>query len=215
MASPHTPPRSSSSALGLVAGATVLAALVAFLAGRLTADAAPSQREGRGARSGTATVASAEEASEPARADTARRADSPQATRPTGTSPSASLAEGPALAMASAPPAIPMPGQSSPQVVEATQKAALETHSQLEAAKRDLVERCWPAGGLPGGRTSARVTFSVAYDAYGREVGRAVGDGRRSGTGELRTCLGRLPLGMLRVSPPGSSVSVKVALNLP
>jgi hypothetical protein len=100
-------------------------------------------------------------------------------------------------------------------VVAATRRAAVETRQQLEAAKRDLVDRCWPAKGLPGGRTSARVTFSVAYDAYGREVGRGISDDRRAPSGELGRCLSRLPLGSLRVSPPGSSVGVKVALNLP
>jgi hypothetical protein len=117
--------------------------------------------------------------------------------------------------VAAVPSSIPQLGQSSAAVTAATQQAAAETRQQLEAAKRDLVEKCWPAKGLPGGRTSTRVTFSVAYDAYGREVGRGISEDRRSPTGELRTCLARQPLGSLRVSPPGSSVGVKVALNLP
>jgi hypothetical protein len=209
MAAMHKYPRTSASKLGLVAGATVLAALVVFLAGRFTGDAAPSRGEGRG--SGSAATAGSGWASEPTRPADPGRTGAPSGAPNEEPSPPGAAA----FSSAAAPAEIPAPGQSPAAVATTIVRATAETRQQLEASKRDLIEKCWPAKGLPGGRTSARLSFSVAYDAYGREVGRAVGEGRQSPTGELRTCLGRLPLGMLRISPPGSSVSVKVALNLP
>lgn len=211
MASTHTPSRSTTGKLGLVAGATVLAALVVFFAGRFTGDASASRREGRAAQASGAEPVQSGWASEPTRLAEPRRGGAV----PSARAGEPSQAATPAFAPAAAPSDLPPLGQSSMAVQAATQKAALETRTQLEAAKRDLVDRCWPAKGLPGGRTHTRVTFSVAYDAYGREVGRGISEDRRSPTGDLRKCLARLPMGTLRVSPPGSSVGVKVALNLP
>lgn len=211
MASMHTPPRTSTGKLGLVAGATVLAALVVFLAGRYTGDASASRREGPIALAGGAEQDQPGWASEPSRLALPRRAGpaaTSQASQP-------SQPSSPSFASAGAPSDLPPLGQSTAAVQAATQKAAIETRTQLEASKRDLVDKCWPAKGLPGGRTRTRVTFSVAYDAYGREVGRGISEDRRSPTGDLRKCLARLPMGTLRVSPPGSSVGVNVALNLP
>lgn len=204
-----TTPRSTrppTSLLGLAAGAAVVAALVAFLAGRLTADAAPSKVEGRGASGGAAPTETAW-ASEPAR----RVVASPPRAAPGAEAPSAE----PILVPQAVAGEIPAPGQSSAAVVAATAQAAVETKQQLEALRSDLLQKCWPSGGLPKGRTSARLTFSVAYDAHGREVARGVSEDRRAPTGELKRCISRQPLGTLRISPPGANVSVKVALNLP
>ncbi len=209
MASPTTPSAAPRSLLGLVAGATVVAALVAFLAGRLSADAVPSPvRDGRSARAEAAFPDASAPASEPARRAQAQPAAARQAWATEATPAAAALAP-PAMA------GLSQPGQSAPEVVAAQAKAAKETLMQLESIKGDLLQKCWPAGGLPKGRTSARVTFSVAYDAAGREVLRGVSDDRRAPAGELTRCLSRQPLGMLRVTPTGTAVSLNVAMNLP
>jgi hypothetical protein len=209
MATASTPSSAPRSLLGLVAGATVVAALAAFLAGRLSADAAPSpSRDGRGARGEVASLDAPSPASEPAR----------RAQAQAGAARQAWPAEAAQAAPALAPPAmagLTPPGQSAPEVVAAQSKAAKETLMQLESIKGELVQRCWPAGGLPKGRTSARVTFSVAYDAAGREVMRGVSDDRRAPSGELTRCLQRQPLGTLRVTPTGTALSLNVAMNLP
>jgi len=197
--------RTTNGPLGLMVGAAVVAALVAFLAGRLTGDAAPSRNEGRGASRETARAESGW-ASEPARGEGQRSAFAAPAAR----------AE--SLGAGSAGPAdAPRPASATPVVVPAqvAVKATEETRQQLEAVRHELVEKCWPARGLPSGRTTARVTFNLVYDASGRAIGRAISEERRAPAPELTRCLSRTPLDSFRVSPPGSNVGVNVAVNFP
>jgi hypothetical protein len=61
------------------------------------------------------------------------------------------------------------------------------------------------------------VTFSLTFDARGREIARGVSADRRTPPDRvLAGCLRRLPrVGSITIPPPGSTVGVKVAMTLP
>jgi hypothetical protein len=118
---------------------------------------------------------------------------------------------GPAPAPASlpgAPPPAAAPVRPAPEVVA---RVAEEATLALEAVRAGLAERCPPAAGA----APARLTFNVAFDASGREVARGVVEDRRARAPEVARCLRELPLGALRVSPPGGTVGVRVAMSFP
>jgi len=205
MASTPNTSRTTNGPLGLMVGAAVVAALVAFLAGRLTGDAAPSRDEGRGALRAAA------------QAEPGWASESPRASDQRYGSADRSAQGEPPAAGGAGFAAAPRPAPAATLVVPApvAVKATEETRQQLEAVHRQLVEKCWPAKGLPGGHAATRITFNLVYDASGRAVGRGISEDRRAPGGELTRCLGRTPLDSLRVTPPGSSVGVQVAVNFP
>jgi len=104
------------------------------------------------------------------------------------------------------------PGRPSPALVAQVTEAA---RLGLEAARGDLVARCLPAGRVAPGAPAVPFTFHVTFDASGREIARGIGEDRRARAPEVAGCLRRLPLGTLRVAPPGTNVGVRVALSLP
>jgi hypothetical protein len=110
----------------------------------------------------------------------------------------------PALAAAPAAPARRAP----PEVVA---RVAAEAGLALEQARPDFVARCAPRDGPSG----AKLTFNVTFDASGREIARGISEDRRLRAPALASCLRRLPIGSLRVSPPGANVGVRVSMNLP
>lgn len=185
---PRTP--SNATLLALVG---VLSAAVLFLAGRWSA--APA-----GGAPAPAPAASIAAGRRPATAP-AERAWTP---RP----PSAATA----AEAAPVQPATTSPVRATPEQVA---QATAETAALLEASREELKRRCWPAAGLPGGPSEALVTFNVTFDATGREIARGLTEDRRARAPGLASCLQRLPLGTLRVSPSGANVGVRVALRLP
>jgi len=198
---PSTTSTSKSHQVTRLAVVAVVASLLAFGIGRLTSDGEPAGRRTR-------------TAAEPARRPTAASDD--QRGWPSQ-APAASPAQAAAPGSTEAAPATaPAPAARGGAPTQALiTRVAEETQVQLESAQPELYKKCWPQGGLPKGRTSTKLTFSVVYDAAGNEVARGISEDRRAPAGALATCLRRLPLGTLRVEPPGASVGVRVALAFP
>jgi hypothetical protein len=94
-------------------------------------------------------------------------------------------------------------------------KVTRETQVQLESVQPELLKRCWPDDGLPGGRSGTTLTFSVTYDANGREIARGISEDRRAPAGALAACLRRMPAGALHIPAPGANVGVRVPLAFP
>jgi hypothetical protein len=88
-------------------------------------------------------------------------------------------------------------------------RVAHEATRVLEAARSDLAARCAPSGA--GG---AQFTFNVTFDANGREIARGISEDRRHRAPRVASCLRKLPIGSLRVTPPGANVGVRVAMQL-
>jgi hypothetical protein len=124
-----------------------------------------------------------------------------------------------------APALPPLPAPSSPSAAgasaparrappEVVARVAAEAGLALERARHDFVARCVPRDG-GADRGAAKLTFNVTFDASGREIARGISEDRRSRAPALASCLRRLPMGSLRVSPPGANVGVRVSMNLP
>jgi hypothetical protein len=187
-----TSARRTPSTATLLAGLGLLAALVAFLAGRWTAEEAAPAPGARRATSG----ASRGPAAPP---------EKPWASRTPET-------ETLATAAARAPAPTTSTGRATPEIVA---RATAETTAVLEASRQELTSRCWPRAGLSSGKASTLVTFNVTYDANGREIARGLSEDRQARAPEVVRCLQRLPLGSLRIAPPGANVGVRVAMRLP
>jgi hypothetical protein len=116
----------------------------------------------------------------------------------------------PASAPAAAPSLLTPQGRPTPALMA---RVVAEATRSFEAARADLTARCVPEArrAAPG----ARFTFNVTFDASGREIARGIGEDRRLRAPEVASCLRALPLGAVRVSPPGAPVGVRVALTLP
>jgi hypothetical protein len=196
------PPRTVSSRLAapfLALGA--VAALLSYAAGRWSAGDA--------------------EARSPAPAHAEPRDDAPArelpaqpyryAWRPPALAPYATPAPAAAAPQRAAPLLTPQ-GRPTPQLVA---RVAEETTRKLEESRSELIERCVPANRLVHGDPGARFTFNVTFDASGREIARGIGEDRRLRAPEVASCLRKIPVGSLRVSPPGTTVGVRVAMHLP
>lgn len=195
---PSSPPRTSHRAALTLAAAGALV-LLAFAVGRRSAEPSGQSR--------------------PAGPLAAERAPA-AARRPIPLHPQGQL-QGPTAAVAatpSAPAAVVAPspltplGRPTPALVA---RVSEEARAVLEAARSEFTGRCIPGGRLPGGQAGATFTFNVTFDASGREIARGIGEDRRYRAPEVARCLRALPIGSLRVSPPGASVGVRVAMNLP
>jgi len=206
MGTGSTTPRRSASWLGLAAGVTTLAGLLSFFAGQLVGEARHDGEAARADHSARTVTAGTEPGPGPER----RRRREPLAAVPTWPAAPGEPTEPTEPSATAAPDRTPRAAAA-----ELLARASEETLEQLEVSRQALVNQCWPARGLPGGRSSARLTFNVVYDATGREVGRGISEDRRAPAGELARCLRRIPAGSLRISPIGTSLGVKVALNLP
>jgi hypothetical protein len=93
-------------------------------------------------------------------------------------------------------------------------RATEQARDQIESLRAQIVSRCWPAGGLPGGRSSATLSFNVAFDAQGREIARGISEQRRAPAGEFARCLRKMEA-PLSISPPGTNVGVSFAVTFP
>jgi hypothetical protein len=195
-----TTPRSSFPVGAILAAAGLASVVVAYTAGRWIATPAPAPRAAaertaraeppaRGERQATPWYASGRFTS--GAAESARGAPEAQATPP--------------APPAAAPQAAPA-GRPTPELVA---RVAHEASRVLEAARPDLAARCAPSGA--GG---AQFTFNVTFDANGREIARGISEDRRHRAPKVASCLRRLPLGALRVTPPGANVGVRVAMKL-
>jgi hypothetical protein len=172
--------------LSIVGGAMAVAVL-AFAAGRWTSAAAPVSRP-------------------PSAAPAVIPLDLALAAlgaRAAGEAPAPGVAAGPAA------PARPATFTEAKVVAEASARL------KLDELRGDMLSRCWPSGGLEGGRTSARLTFSLAFDADGREIARGISEDRAAPAGAFARCLRALPVGSLAIPPPGARVGVKVAMVFP
>jgi hypothetical protein len=120
--------------------------------------------------------------------------------------PMARKPEPPPPAPAAQPPSSPTP--------EILTRVTEETKARIETLRPQMISRCWPSGGLRGGRASARLTFNVAFDAQGREVMRGVSEDRRAPAGEFARCVREME-GTMTVSAPGTNVTVSVPMTFP
>ena len=137
---------------------------------------------------------------EPAPVVAARPAVAPAATAPRVVAP---------VPLAPAPePALP---PSPPDVV---QKAQEQVVAALEHERPSLLSSCWkPAG--PGESGTARLTFSIALDASGREIARGVSEDRDAYRPGVADCVRRLTAAPFQVEAPGRPVSLEVSFSLP
>lgn len=113
----------------------------------------------------------------------------------------------PAPVAPGAAPLLTPQGRPTPALVA---RVTDDARRALEEARTGLLARCAPAGH----RARARLTFNVTFDASGREIARGIAEDRTARAPEVASCLRKLPLGSLRVAAPGTSVGVRVALNL-
>jgi hypothetical protein len=198
---PGTPARRSF-AVPLALAVTGL--LAAFLAGRWTTAGGV-----RAAATPRAEAAVQDPYAEVIAAQRALAASQPLARSPapTATSPAA-LAPAPAgLA-----PAAPL----SPAALGDLQGRVRDSaRGELELQRPYIVSRCWPTKGLPGGRESARLVFSLTFDAQGREIARGVSEDRRAPAGAFGRCLRLLRGTELSVPAPGRNVGVAFAMSFP
>jgi hypothetical protein len=123
----------------------------------------------------------------------------------------AGLAAAPAAAGLPPPSLVTASGRPTPELVSIV---AQHARHRLEEARPALVERCVPEA-RRAGRQGATFTFNVTFDRSGREIARGISEDRRFRAPEVASCLRRLPIGSLRVPPPGAVVGVRVAMNLP
>jgi hypothetical protein len=105
-------------------------------------------------------------------------------------------------------------GPPASPTVEAAMAAA-KTAAQDEVAKvrGEMRRKCWD-GAERGGVGSAKLGFSVSFNAEGQVIASAVQQGRDSYVPGLDTCLGPFAHA-LEIPAPGETVSVEVELELP
>ena len=103
----------------------------------------------------------------------------------------------------------------SPVTPSAVERVTGEARRQLESYKDLILSRCWPTAGLPGGRSSARLTLNVTFDAGGREIARGIVEDPRARAGPFARCLQSLPGTTLSVSAPGATVAIAMLLSYP
>ena len=89
------------------------------------------------------------------------------------------------------------------------------TKHEIEKLRPYIVSRCWPAGGLAGGQTSAKLTFQITFDEKGREIARGISEDRSAPAGEFGSCLAKLEGMTLSIEPPGTNVGVSVPVTFP
>jgi hypothetical protein len=186
------PPRRPGSGrrAGLALAVVAVGLVLAFALGRWSSGAPP-----EAAAAGPAAVAPA--ASEPS----------------SGRQPPAAVPPRPALAGAPVSSHPPEPARAlTPQTVA---RVVEDAKARLEDLRPYIVSRCWPSGGLAGGRTSARLTFDITFDAEGREIARGVSEDRRAPAGEFGRCLRSLEGTALSIRAPGSNVGVSLSINYP
>jgi hypothetical protein len=129
----------------------------------------------------------------------------------------------PAPALAAVAPAAPVPQPQAPALLTPqgrpapllVQRVAAEVTRWLEQSRSELIERCVPANRLVHGEPGAAFTFNVTFDANGREIARGISEDRKLRAPEVASCLRKLPMGSLRVTAPGATVGVRVAMHLP
>jgi hypothetical protein len=109
------------------------------------------------------------------------------------------------------PPPAPSTGPSPAVVARATEEAK----ANIETLRQQIVSQCWPAGGLKGGRTSAKLVFDVTFDAQGREIARGLRMDRRAPAGEFARCLSSMQGTSLSISPPGTTVRTGFEVTFP
>lgn len=112
---------------------------------------------------------------------------------------------------ASAPAATPAQGPA-PSRAEVEARAAADATVALEARRDRFVAAC---GGVDAGAVSQELTFSLAFDSQGREVGRGISDDRRAPANPVPECLRKLRDTPLKIEPPGEPVSVVVPFRFP
>jgi hypothetical protein len=89
-----------------------------------------------------------------------------------------------------------------------------EVRAAIERLRPQVVARCWPSDGLPGGRRETTVTYDVTFDPAGREVARGVlAEGEAPAA--FGECLRRLETTSLSVSPTGNYVSLRFPVTYP
>jgi len=101
---------------------------------------------------------------------------------------------------------------SSPPTAPASDERALasQVKAQLQAARPELAEACWPAG-TPG---SATYQLDLTFAADGAQIARGIlGDRRVRAPGVEQCAQQKLP--PLHVAPPGATVHLEVPLELP
>jgi hypothetical protein len=182
-------------ALVWATGAALLS-LAAFVAGRATV--APVREPERGARAGAAAEASG---------------------GPGAGTGSAVAAVAPADRVTEAAPPTDAAATADPRAVILTpdQVAHLQIalSAGLEDRRAELVARCMPDEGLPGGKTSTALVFNVTFDPQGREIARGIIDDRRAPAGAFLDCLARRPDGALSIPPPGKHVTLRATVRFP
>jgi hypothetical protein len=120
-----------------------------------------------------------------------------------------------APAPTSVPAPAPAPAVAPRPVAEAKLVAEASARLKLEGLKQDMISRCWPESGLGGGRERAQLTFSLAFDASGKEIARGISEDRAAPAGAFARCLRALPIGSLSIPAPGARIGVKVAMAFP
>jgi hypothetical protein len=112
--------------------------------------------------------------------------------------------------------AAPAPSQiRKPLAPEVQARVHHEVRAEIERLRPQVVARCWPSEGLPGGRRETTVTYDVTFDPQGREIARGVHDDRKAPAGKFGQCLRQLGGTSLSVSPTGTYHSLRLPITYP
>jgi hypothetical protein len=104
------------------------------------------------------------------------------------------------------------PPSPSPTAMDA---ARSEVTRQFEAARLDLVKRCWePLATKRPDPTTTNFTLHVLFDANGEQLGRSFLEKGGTIRGGVAQCVG-LTLPQLRVPPLGARLTLEIPLSLP
>jgi len=110
-------------------------------------------------------------------------------------------------------PAVAEPIPASPTVEAAITATLAAAQDEVAKVRSEMRSKCW-SGASRGGIDSAKLAFSLSYDAEGNVLASAVQQSRESYVDGLDRCLAPFAHA-LTVPAPGEPVSVEVEVELP
>ncbi len=130
---------------------------------------------------------------------------------------SASLASADPSARIVPPSVAPFGAAAAPVAPVADEAIVKEARAALEKSRARLVEKCWkPAAQKKKDPASAKYTFTILFDAEGRERARAISDVDlgESGRPDVGHCL-RDVSSPVSITPTHAPATVEITLTLP
>lgn len=109
----------------------------------------------------------------------------------------------------------PAPREQPADPTALAARAQANAARALDAIRPRLLAECWaPSRAAAADPPRVRYLLDVTFDAGGKQIALGVVEERGLARADVAKCLRRQPLD-LRIDPPGSSVRVQLALELP